>query len=1191
MGQVAELGSLYDAKTDSFTSLSILNSLPPPSAVSSVDNPTSELEFTSNDTYEEKFSKLKLNADLGASFLCGMISVGGSGRYLTETRSSNRTRRVACIYNITTVREKLNLTAFTNPSLKSYLNLDVIQSGAGTHVVSEIEWGANSIVTARYQVADSAGQAEAQGNVNAGLATLKLIVDIGSEAKGESGKNQTNSRTTFEIKVYGDFVADEDIPTDFESACKYIKNMPSSIASANGGKGKPLIYTLLSLEMLHYIYDLELKRHISLKQLSYEVLEQFVHLFDEWCIVRQKLNDYYADVSSHKFCLPPQHLHETLDRVNQTKAGETKLKESYAKALTAVRTGDADLQCLWDLLAKSRNAELSPQNLLSITLKYQEKMKLADIVLAKGAQYMGYDKTVLDLVILENKTDDIYVMYFNDSVKAQTPRWEENGRLIMDLLDSGQSGYKVILCDCDLGNFPIDKPYVEQWRGGKVIVPDVNDEYQFLVDKCLIRYDKNSLDRSDHDLPPQRRSLRLPCPGSHCSSGPKYGWVCETCKEPVEYGFIDDFLYCNCGRFNYKDCAFKCKKNRHGLHFERYTPQVLLKRLRKLEPFDEINVLILGETGVGKSTFINAFINYLTYDTLAEAMAAKRLEHVVPSSFSYQYEDENGEFRQQDIKIGSSQYEKDGTDGESATQRTAVYRIPLDDGNTILRLIDTPGIGDTRGVHQDALNMEDILSTLRHIDKLHAILILLKPTNSRLVLTFQFCITELLTHLHREAAHNIVFGFTNTRSSFYTPGDTYKPLQKTLAKHSSVGISLSKHNVYCFDSESFRFLAALLVTGRQIEGLKDFENSWDRSVVESKRLLAHCHTLPGHTVKRTLSLNKARNLITTLTRPMAEVTAAIERTIKKNEEVAERLKETKLTGEELKASLYFDTINLERVNLDLPRTVCSDKACNTNRLDETGRKVIVYKPVCHNACYMRPEVERVGDPELAGCEAFNCGQQVTCTVCGHHWNMHLHIVYELHDKAIKSIDPKVEARLASNASAYSIQKQALEKLQQLIDRRKGVKQKLRDSSILFGLYLKHNSITAYNDHMLAYLDSQIKEERRGIEDTGCDSDRLDSLIKTREEYAERIVAINDSMNFEGNMTIPTEDDIESIVKQLYGLEEWGQNLEDISSGRSRSQSFYQERSYYGHLRSSSHSKSWASRALSGAKHVVSSLIS
>jgi hypothetical protein len=139
LGQVTDLGDLYDARTDSFVSLSILNSSPPPSVVSCVDNPTSELEFTTNDTYEEKFSNLKLTAELGASFPYGKVSVGGSGRFLNETRSSNRIRQVACLYNTATVREKLNLTAFTNPDLQIRLNLDVIQSGASTHVVSEIE--------------------------------------------------------------------------------------------------------------------------------------------------------------------------------------------------------------------------------------------------------------------------------------------------------------------------------------------------------------------------------------------------------------------------------------------------------------------------------------------------------------------------------------------------------------------------------------------------------------------------------------------------------------------------------------------------------------------------------------------------------------------------------------------------------------------------------------------------------------------------------------------------------------------------------------------------------------------------------------------------------------------------------------------------------------------------------------------
>jgi len=70
--------------------------------------------------------------------------------------------------------------------------------------------------------------------------------------------------------------------------------------------------------------------------------------------------------------------------------------------------------------------------------------------------------------------------------------------------------------------------------------------------------------------------------------------------------------------------------------------------------------------------------------------------------------------------------------------------------------------------------------------------------------------------------------------------------------------------------------------------------------------------------------------------------------------------------------------------------------------------------------------------------------------------------------------------------------------------------------------------------------------------------------------------------------IPTEDEIEEIVQHLYSLHEWGKNLRDIVSAKSSSEDFYQERSYHGHLKSKSHSKSWTSKAWSEAKSVVSS---
>ena len=46
---------------------------------------------------------------------------------------------------------------------------------------------------------------------------------------------------------------------------------------------------------------------------------------------------------------------------------------------------------------------------------------------------------------------------------------------------------------------------------------------------------------------------------------------------------------------------------------------------------DDVNILILGETGVGKSTWINGIANYATHDSLEDAMNDPEFTVLIPS--------------------------------------------------------------------------------------------------------------------------------------------------------------------------------------------------------------------------------------------------------------------------------------------------------------------------------------------------------------------------------------------------------------------------------------------------------------------------------------------------------------------------------------------------------------------------------
>jgi len=636
--------------------------------------------------------------------------------------------------------------------------------------------------------------------------------------------------------------------------------------------------------------------------------------------------------------------------------------------------------------------------------------------------------------------------------------------------------------------------------------------------------------------PLRRAVVELPCPGiSKCGSGQRT-WSCEVCREQIEYGF-DEFFYCSCGKAPVKTFSYKCNGHSHGDDFVVcQSHQVVREHLRNMKPIRELTFLFLAETGVGKSTWINGFANYISYSTLSEA---ERNDNVclIPTKFTMT----NENFEEVEVKNGADKNEYQQV-RRFATQlpKSYVYRR----GRINVRIIDTPGIGDTRGVDQDRINLQNILTHLSNRDEIDGICVLLKPNNARLTIMFRFCIRELLAHLHRDACKNIVFCFTNTRSTFYKPGDTLPALREFLS--TSTDIRLCKETIYCMDNESVRYLAALKQGIRfDEEEKKNYEASWKTSVNETNRLIEYISSLTPHKVENTLSYNNARRFIMTLSRPLAEVMSTIQNNIGVVEQWRHELLESTIHGHkhDLTSKLYIPAIDLKTSPLNHPRTVCTASRC-VKYTSIGGVQQIDYLKHCHPQCNLTGvPTDIVNCDALQQCAAMD-GKQ-NCQMCGCSWKVHMHITYKFVQVRTDSVDVNVRKQIQAKAVSMNTIIQHLQSLEDRIKVLEDEKRQLAEVSAKFGCFLKHNAIAPFNDDiMLHYLEHLIQVES-GKVSVGGDKTTLTGLRNMTSMHEEEVRKLEQAVNDRKSFTrVPAEDNIKSLYDHLCHLQITGPMLKN-----------------------------------------------
>ncbi|XP_063922826.1 uncharacterized protein LOC135137164 isoform X1 [Zophobas morio] len=560
---------------------------------------------------------------------------------------------------------------------------------------------------------------------------------------------------------------------------------------------------------------------------------------------------------------------------------------------------------------------------------------------------------------------------------------------------------------------------------------------------------------------------------------------------------------------------------------------------------DITNILLLGETGVGKSTFINSFANYVNSKTFDIARKSKAVV-LIPTRVTV-YDAKTGEDKS--IKVGDDGNERQEV-GSSATQSVKTYVFPAG-GDRLIRLIDTPGLGDTEGVERDNQNCEEILAYLAQLNKINAICLLMKPTNDRNTTLFSYCVQRVLSQFHKSACRNVVFLFTNAKGSDYTAGATLPILRELTAKitkeNKDIVIPITKQNVFCLDNESFKHLLALehKVVLREMT-IRSCQESWKISCEEILRFMAYIKELEPHNLKQTISINKTKDLVLQLSKPLSDISQLLQEKIIQLEGKDEQSKKAGVSIEELKKKLYKSAIDLEIITLDHAVLVCTNASCvEPVKVGNTTK--FQYKTKCHDPCVLgKVNYEILGHWSLRACSQMTWG--FNCKHCECPGSKHMNIYYDTRIVEKQIVDEGVQTNITSEQKQREKLDRLIKKLTQERNELEDERKFISDCAAKFAYYLQNNAMTSaydtYREYIYLNLESQKSLGKK------ANMKVIVNLTDALKKHDELIKVLGQKQKLPGGEKI-TDESVHNDAQKLFKLKHMGPKIQEIFDARDK----------------------------------------
>ncbi|XP_067458865.1 stonustoxin subunit alpha-like isoform X2 [Thunnus thynnus] len=349
LGRPFSLGMLYDCRNDSLIpgmTLWDLNDLK--NDIQERPQCYNNFEIVASESIADKSSALNVEASLKASFLGGLVEVGGSAKYLKDSKTSKNQARVTLNYQATTKMKQLSMNHLGTHNVK---HRDVIDKKIATHVVTGILYGAQAFFVFDREVSDEESHHDIQGKMKMMIKKIPKLT-IKGEGSLKMKDEEKESVEKFSCKFHGDFLL-EKTPTSFQDAIQVYQNLPQLLGT-NGENAVPMKVWLMPLVSLDSSAA-KLVRQISIRlvQESQSVLEDFTEL-------EMRCNDAMRTTTAQQF---PQ-IGEKLKTFAQF-CSEYKLEfqQNLAKKLPLIRGGGEEEAVLAEILKKRHSSPFNNTSL------------------------------------------------------------------------------------------------------------------------------------------------------------------------------------------------------------------------------------------------------------------------------------------------------------------------------------------------------------------------------------------------------------------------------------------------------------------------------------------------------------------------------------------------------------------------------------------------------------------------------------------------------------------------------------------------------------------------------------------------------------------------------------------------------------------------------------------------------------